>query len=66
MNAFFDSSALVKRYVEEDGRERVINIFDEASAIGKCYLFSRGHFGILQVATRGEWISLIMNELKAT
>ena len=34
MNTFFDSSALVKRYVEEDGRERVINIFEEASAIG--------------------------------
>ena len=34
MTVFFDSSALVKRYIEEDGREQVIAFFEEADAIG--------------------------------
>jgi len=33
MNAFFDSSALVKRYIIEDGSERVNAIFLEAKII---------------------------------
>ena len=34
MNAFFDSSALAKRYVDEPGSERVSEILRSASALG--------------------------------
>lgn len=34
MNAFFDSSALVKRYIEEKGSDRVAAILSSASALG--------------------------------
>jgi predicted nucleic acid-binding protein len=34
MLAFFDSSALVKRYVAEEGTEAVISLCDRASEIG--------------------------------
>ena len=34
MNAFFDSSALAKRYVDEPGSDRVAEILRSASALG--------------------------------
>ena len=56
MIAYLDSSALVKRYIQETGTDNVVALIDDAEAVGSVMLTQVEIASALGKAARLEWV----------